>query len=361
MRRKRNTFIAHPEPQKNMSRKERPPSGVTAAPPADLLDAVRWWQSRPDGRERFRWVLRDSLDQMFDGERTGRWCYQHLSKTEKTHLGTVVEITLGKEFEVPDGVDLDWRIPGTASDLDCKFSKDLGGWEIPMEMYECDDHAERSGKENHAALLVWVDDDASQWAAGIVRATDDRLRWKVRDGVRSRVYNRDNKRHLSDTGLAAVHWLWGGLQDDLPENVLRHLQPAVRDAIFDEKLSGQERVNELFKRVPGRLLSRHVINTVGQQDDAPKRARDARQLDRGIREDGFLVLGHQGAHPQIADRLGLPKPDKGEWISVRVTSVSASSARPKVRLDGGYWAAAEHDEVIVTAPALPKGRLDEDG
>ena len=45
-------------------------------------------------------------------------------------------MNLTKEFEFANGDDLDWQIAGR--DVDCKFSKDLGGWEIPMEMYRCD-------------------------------------------------------------------------------------------------------------------------------------------------------------------------------------------------------------------------------
>src|SRR4051794_36388746 len=104
------------------SRKRVPPScHATGFPPMDLVHIVEWFEKQTDARERFRWVLRDSLDDLLDGQRTGRWCYQQLSKTEKTHLGTIVEINLGKEFDIDDGDDLDWKIAG--EDVDCKFSR----------------------------------------------------------------------------------------------------------------------------------------------------------------------------------------------------------------------------------------------
>ena len=244
--------------------------------PAELAPFVDWFNTQPDARERFRWALRDSLDELLDGQRTGRWAYQHLSKTEKTHLGTAVEVNLTKEFEFPNGAHLDWLIAGR--DIDCKFSKDLGGWEIPMEMYLCEDHGDRQGKADHPALVVWLTDDTGGWAAGIITITDERLRWKVdkESGERVRAYNRDNKRRLDDGSSKDICWLWGGLQTDLPRNLLLEMDSDARQRIFAFPRSGQARVNQLFREVQGRVVGRQTVLTVAQQDDAPKRARDAR-------------------------------------------------------------------------------------
>ena len=336
-----------------MSRASFPETGGGATSlPDDLRPFVDWFESQPSARERFRWVLRDSLDELLDGQRTGRWSYQHLSKTEKTHLGTVVEINLTKEFELPDGNLLDWRVAGT--DLDCKFSKDYGGWEIPMEMYLCADHGDNSGEADHAALLVWMNDDQGQWAAGLMRATDAGLRWRQRDGLRVRAYNRDNKRRLSEIGLSDVHWLWNGGQADLPENVLLHLGDEIRTRVF-EPSSGQLRVNELFRARQGQLISRATILTVAQQDDGMKRARDAR-LPQHLGGEGMLVLGHQDASPHIAQLLGLPVPEKGEFVACRIAPVSQDDVRPKIYADGKWWAIAHADEAVSAAPLLPSAK-----
>lgn len=351
LRRRRNIFRTYPAPTESMSR-TRPDWRVDRLPgqpaPAGATPFADWFTTQPDGRERFRWTLRDSLDELLDGQRTGRWCYQHLSKTEKTYLGTAVEVNLTKEFEIPNGVDLDWTVAG--ADLDCKFSKDLGGWEIPMEMYLCVDHGERSGKADHAALLTWMNDDTSEWAAGVLTITDQRLRWKVdRDtGVRVRAYNRDNKRRLADASAMDVHWLWGGLQRDLPRNLLLHLPGDARSRVLAGS-SGQQRVNNLFREVQGQIVGRQTILTVAQQDDAPKRARDARIH---LRAEGIIVLGHQDAHPAIARALKLPVPAKGEWVSARLTRAS-SNDRPRVVLDGEHWMRAQPNEPIMSVPTLP--------
>ncbi|MER6517248.1 MULTISPECIES: NaeI family type II restriction endonuclease [unclassified Streptomyces] len=367
---RRNSFRTWDPPRELMSkmpREWRIQSGLTQHIPDDLAPFVEWFYNQPEARERFRWALRDSLDELLDGQRTGRWAYQHLTKTEKTYLGTAVEVNLTKEFAIPNGADLDWSIAD--SDIDCKFSKDLGGWEIPMEMYLCADHGDRSGHADHAAVVTWMNDDKSQWAAGIVRITDERLRWKKErhaNGDRVRAYNRDNKRKLSDRAKSEVFWLWGGLQTDLPTNLLRHLDPEARERILTASLprrrsSGQQRVNQLFREVQNRLIGRQTVVTVGQQDDAPKRARDAR---KALRPKGIVVLGHQGTHPRIARALGLPEPIKGEWISTRLVPVSCDDARPKFSLKGQFWACAGADELShpepVPAPDLPdNGEIDD--
>ncbi len=328
-----------------------PQQAPDAAVPEELAPFVEWFENEPDARERFRWALRDSLDELLDGQRTGRWAYQQLSKTEKTYLGTAVEVNLTKEFGIGNGAHLDWSIAGV--DIDCKFSKDLGGWEIPMEMYLCADHEGRSGKANHPALLTWMSDDLSQWAAGLVTVTDERLRWRTdkNSGELVRAYNRDNKRRLNPDFASDIYWLWGGLQTDLPSNLLLQFGGEVRERIFAFPKSGQKRVDQLFREVQGRIVGRQVVLTVAQQDDAPKRARDAR-LD--LRPEGILVLGHQDAHPAVATGLGLPVPVKGEWIAVRVVPVDEADGRRTVQIAGEHWAVAEPQDPVVAAPDLPK-------
>jgi hypothetical protein len=292
------------------------------------------------------------VDELLDGQRTGRWAYQHLSKTEKTYLGTAVEINLTKEFNFQSGIDLDWNISGL--DIDCKFSKDLGSWEIPMEMYLCDDHEGRQGTSNHPALVTWLNDDTSQWAAGVITITDDRLRWKddAKTGRRVRAYNRDNKRHLTREAFGDVFWLWGGLQSDLPRNMLLHLEEKSRERILSSASTGQRRVDQLFREVQGRIVSRRTVLTAGQQDDAPKRVRDAR---KNLRLEGIVILGHQESHRRIASALNMPRPVKGEWISVRVAPVDGQDSKARFSLRGQHWTLWEPGAPIVPAPELPRG------
>lgn len=328
-----------------------PREDAAGTAPDGLQVFVDWFMSEPNARDRIRWTLRDSLDELLDGQRTGRWAYQQLSKTEKTHLGTVVEVNLTKEFDFDGGDDLDWKIAGL--EIDCKFSKDLGGWEIPMEMYLCADHGDREGKADHPAIVLWLNDDKGEWAAGLVRITDERLKWRIskKTGELERGYNRDNKRRIDESSADDVFWLWGGVQRDLPSNLILGLTADARDRIFSFPQSGQKRVDQLFREVQGHVVGRETVLTIGQQDDAPKRVRDARLH---VQPDGIIILGHQESHPDIARALGLPVPVKGEWIAVRVVPTQAADPRHAFVLDGVRWAIAQDGEVVVPAPHLPK-------
>ena len=77
---------------------EQVPPARGADPELDLVQA-ELYRLDPRGR-RFAAVLRDTLDQLYDGQHTGRWNYDQLHKTEKTHMGTLVEINLHRRFEI---------------------------------------------------------------------------------------------------------------------------------------------------------------------------------------------------------------------------------------------------------------------
>ena len=111
----------------------------------------------PDGSRTAR-VLRNTFDQLYDGKRTGRYRWDQLYKTEKTHCGTLVEINLQREFNFSDGQALDYGIGG--ADVDCKYSQRIGGWMIPPEA------------RDHLCLLVSAEDTPRRcgaWALFVLR------------------------------------------------------------------------------------------------------------------------------------------------------------------------------------------------
>ena len=132
------------------------------------------------------------------------------------------------------------------------------------------------------------------------------------------------------------------------------MERAARDRIFSFPRSGQARVDQLFREVQESIVGRQVVLTVAQQDDAPKRARDARL---NLRAEGLLVLGHQESHPHVAKALEIPVPVKGEWIATRVVPVEATDNRPYFSVAEQRWARAQPGEPVVAAPKLPP-RLD---
>jgi Restriction endonuclease NaeI len=174
-------------------------------------------------------VLRDTLDQLYDGQRTGRWKYDHLHKTEKTYMGTLVEINLHRMFGFDDGDATDYRIAGI--EVDCKYSMTYGGWELPPEAID------------HLCLLITANDETSSWSAGLIRVREEYLRGKP---------NRDSKRQLSAVGRARVRQLWSH-HGRLAENLFLHMDPRIRERVFSAQAKrgtqhGQARTHRTAER-----------------------------------------------------------------------------------------------------------------
>jgi hypothetical protein len=280
-------------------------------------------------------VLRDTLDQIYDGQHTGRWDYNQLYKTEKTHVGTLVEINLHRQFGFMDGATTDYRIAGI--EVDCKYSMNYGGWELPPEAMD------------HVCLLVTANDKQSSWAAGLIRVQESLLRARP---------NRDAKRQLSASSYAYIRKLWPD-NGRLAENLFLNLDANTRNQIFSARANrgnqhGQARVNELFRLVQHRIIRRAELATVAQQDDFMKRARGNGGARTTLRPDGILVLGHQDNDPDVAAALGLPVPKKGELVSGRVIPARGDRNDPVATIEGEGWALARPDDPIVAAPIVPR-------
>ncbi|PWK81760.1 restriction endonuclease NaeI [Lentzea atacamensis] len=288
----------------------------------------------PDG-QRFANVLRATYDQLYDGQRTGRWNYDQLHKTEKTHMGTLVEINLHREFGFGDGDQTDYEIAGVQ--VDCKFSKSRGEWMFPPESW------------NHICLVVWASDVQSAWSAGLVRVDGNQL---------TVASNRDNKRRLTAQGRAAVVQLWPDRRE-LPKNLLLHMEPEARARVFNATAKrgnrhGQARVNQLFREVQGVLVPRAVIATVAQQDDFMKRVRGSGGARSYLRDEGILVLGHQDNDPVVARDLGLPVPRKGEVVAARVVPAGENAVLPSAEIGGRRWVVASPSDPVCEAPAMSR-------
>ncbi|MGJ5801537.1 NaeI family type II restriction endonuclease [Streptomyces europaeiscabiei] len=278
--------------------------------------------------ERFADVLRNTIDQLLNGEITGRYDWATLNKTERTHAGTLVEINLQREFRFTDGQAMDYRISGI--EVDCKYSQKFSGWMIPPEAI------------GHLCLLVWADDYQSRWSAGLFRVKEEWLNLGR---------NRDAKLTVKAEHRDKILWLWRDF--DLPENVLLHMHPNDRIAIFTPK-SGQQRLNELFRRVQARSIGRNVVRTVAQQKDYMKRVRGNGGSRSALRPEGIIIMGDYDSHCAVAEQLGVASPREGEFVSVRVTSAqTGQTLKPCVHLDGRYWAVAEEYDPVEMAPELP--------
>lgn len=294
----------------------------------ELRRISNWFLQHDLAGTRTMKVLRESLDQVLDGPRTGRFRYTDLRKTEKTHVGTIVEINLGKEFDLSDGTKMDYSISGI--DVDCKYSMSMWGWEFPLESV------------GHLVLLTWADDSVSRWSAGL---------WRVNESHLQRGGNRDKKRKMLKSGRDGIVWLWRDCP--LDENLLLHLDPEETDAILSQR-SGMQSLNELFRRVQQRIVRREVVLTVGQQKDSPRRARQTRER-KHLGKEGIVVLGHYEWDVNVAARLNLPVPRSGEWVSARVVP-DPGAVDWFFEVDGVRWRLATGADAVVTAPVIPRSR-----
>ena len=290
-------------------------------------------------------AIRGALDMLLDGQHTGRYRWDQLHKTEKTHAGTLVEIALARTLRLADGMTLDYTIAG--ADVDCKFSHRLGGWMIPPEA------------DGKLLLLVQASDEDGTWSAGLLRASEENLR---------PAGNRDGKRALNEHGRAAVRWLHA--RAPLQENALIRLPERDLAAIFALS-SGQQRVNELFRRAQRMRVSRTVVATVAMQDDYMKRVRDGGGARDQLRAEGIVIFGDYAGDQVLASALGLPRPGPGEFVSARLVprprehGACDHGARGhgvgergdyarSIRLAGADWLLASAADPPSPAPALPR-------
>ena len=301
-----------------------------ASPDVALEEVVEAFaEADPDGDRTSR-VLRSTYDQLYDGQRTGRYRWDQLFKTEKTHYGTLIEINLRREFDglIEDGELLDYKIAG--HEIDCKYSQKQGGWMLPPECF------------NQLLLVCTANDQDGVWSLGVVRATESNRRSSS---------NRDAKAGLNSNGREAIRWLH---RDSLLHpNVLLQMEAKVVAQIFSFN-SGQRRVNELFRAAQMMRIGRNAVATVAQQDDYMKRVRSNGGARSALAWEGILIVGGDyESHRNVAEEFGVVVPGPGEFVSFTVVPTTLQDPN-RVELDGTNWRLAIPGEVgSEFAPALP--------
>lgn len=295
-------------------------------PESELADVAVALRALDPGGERTARVLRETLDQLYDGMRTGRYRWDQLHKTEKTHCGTLVEINMQREFGFEDGEKLDFCIAGL--EVDCKYSQRDGGWMIPMEAHD------------EICMVLWASDDESRWKMGVVRAEPDLL-----SGGR----NRDAKTTLNAQGREAICWLFQ--HGRLAQNTLLQLPRATADEIMAGR-SGAERIRRLCRLVQGSIIRRETVATVAQQVDYMKRLRGNGGARSDLRPEGIIILGQYERHQRIAKELRLPVPAAGDTVTARVCPAQIGDVGT-VEIDGSWWRVAGNEDPVVRAPRLP--------
>lgn len=303
------------------------PVGVEVSLPPDPArdEVAAWFRSQKNMEALFSAALRQSIDEVLDGQRTGRYRVAQLEKTEKTYLGTKVEIVLRATFAIDPGghKEMDYKILGHP--VDSKFTSQKT-WTIPAEAI------------SHICLLTKADDVMGTFSAGLIR---------IREEILNLGRNNDGKTTISKSDWGEIDWLC--LDAQLPTNLIQTLPAADIEVVMKGK-SGQLRINELLRRAQGVVIDRTTSTTVARQLDGMKRCRDARPK---LQPEGIVVLGHLKQGPIVARDLNLPPFDKGEFVSVRLTELHESdSTRPTTIINNRTYAVAMPFEPIIVAPHI---------
>ena len=257
---------------------------------------------------KFATILRQCVDDVIMTPKTGRRSYDELEKTEKTYIGTRVEIELRAMLRVPKG-KLDTVILG--HDVDIKNTMG-NNWMIPTEAVD------------HPCILVAADEARALCYLGLVVA---RLEYLTAGK------NKDSKRSISALGFQNILWLL--CAHPYPANFWRTVPSDAIARIFSGQ-SGNQRMATLFREVRGTPITRDVVEAVAQQKDFMRRIRS--DNGRGTRDilarEGIALLSGDFDAALIA-RLALPACSGSEFISYKAT------AEQEAQLIRGYGFALE--------------------
>lgn len=233
-------------------------------------------------------LIRRAIDEVIDAPRSGRLTLGEVEKTEKTYLGTKIEILIRKFFKFPKGL-LDLRIEG--HDVDIKNTV-TGNWMIPTEAID------------KACILIASDEKTALCDLGLVVCHMDYL---------TAGKNKDSKRSISSKGMENVLWL---LKDEpYPPNFWERLDPASVKRIMACR-AGTQRVIQLFREVQQQPVGRDIILAVAQQNDSLKRLRKNGGARDALAKESIAILS--GAYDNaIVKKLGFSPLSKAEFMGIK--------------------------------------------
>jgi hypothetical protein len=236
-------------------------------------------------------LIRTAIDEVIDAPRTNRFTLDETEKTEKTYLGTKIEILLRSHLRLPKGSVLDLNVGGTEVDIKNTMG---GNWSIPVE------------NVGYPAILIRSKESTAQCDVGLVVVKDEYL---------NPGQNRDSKRGISAVGATNIWWILS--RHPYPPNFWEVLPKPERDKIMAAG-GGTQRLAALFERIQKRPISRNQVQAVSQQHDYMKRIRRNGGARDFLAPKGIALLWGRGDRDLIAQlRLG-PVGDE-EFISYRPT------------------------------------------
>ncbi len=231
-------------------------------------------------------IIRTAIDDVIDTPRSGRRDISDLEKTEKTYLGTKVEILFRHALGLRRG-RLDLVID--EKDVDVKFTV-RNNWMIPSEAVDA------------PCILLGADEIRGKYRFGLIVARDRHL---------NEGRNRDGKRSISQRGFSEIKWIANNC--DYPQRFWKALDADKVEAIFSVK-GGTARLVRLFELVRDTPVNRSVIADVAQQLDYMKRIRENGGARDELKKRKILLLSGK-RDSRLIRQLGLPACDKDSFIS----------------------------------------------
>lgn len=250
-----------------------------------------------DPADLFGRAIRQSIDEVLDGPRTGRWDFSQLEKTEKTYVGTKVEIVVRAALELERGPNLDLEIEG--NDVDTKWAMN-SAWQIPVEAVD------------QLCLCIGGLSHVTQFQVGVVRCSAENL--NVGE-------NRDRKRTLSAIGRAAMRHLVEPTA--VPTNFVADMDPDIRAEVMGHDTI-QGRVTALFRLVPYTPIPRSAIGTVARTTGDPMRRVRADSW-AGDPLEGMQILSAQYGNA-VVEALGYPRMERNHFMSIPDREIRAIPA-----------------------------------
>lgn len=233
-------------------------------------------------------IFRQAVDEVVDAPRTSRFTLDELEKTEKTYLGTKVEILLRNLLSLPKGQMLDLSVDGIEVDIKNTTQRN---WTIPLESH------------NRPAVLLRFDERRAICDVGLV---------VVRPEYLNAGQNRDSKKTLSQTGITNIWWLLH--RQPYPPNFWEVLPAAERREIFSAGKAAS-RLAALFEKIQRTPISRLQVQAVAQQHDYMKRLRRNGGARDILLAKGIVLLSGR-SEGALIKALELPSVTSEEFISL---------------------------------------------
>jgi Restriction endonuclease NaeI len=236
-------------------------------------------------------LVRQMIDEVLDTPRTGRLTLTQLEKTEKTYLGTKIEIIIRDFLGVPKGIFLDLLIEGIEVDVKNTIGRN---WSIPREAID------------KICLLVGVNERENFCYLGLIKARREYL---------SDASNQDGKRGISPIGKTNILWILH--HERYPANFWAKFTEGELRRFHDvANVSPNERLARLFRHYQRKPVPRNAILDVARQLDSLKRVRangGARDLLAG---EGIAILSGE-YKKELRTALGFGSLRRGEYVSIK--------------------------------------------